>query len=175
MRDWKWNHKVKQHIMINGILDLNLYPSAQAPGESGHKDAAPLISCPAGNSSDHKRLCCLCCKSGPITAQIHSNRTGYVPGEMIGFNAEVDNLSNRNMTGSFLNLVEVVTYRATNKARTERRVVAEIRRGLIRQSEALSLVGIITEQRAIASTQECKWVFGGGLPDHIGIVKKIGV
>ena len=33
VRDWKWNHKVKQHIMVNGILDLNLYPSAQAPGE----------------------------------------------------------------------------------------------------------------------------------------------
>ena len=42
---------------------------------------------------------------------------------MIGFNAEVDNLSNRNMKGSFLNLVEVVTYRASNKSRTERRVV----------------------------------------------------
>ena len=34
VRDWKWNHKVKQHIMVNGILDLNLYPSAQAPGKS---------------------------------------------------------------------------------------------------------------------------------------------
>ena len=50
---------------------------------------------------------------------------------MVAFNAEVDNLSNRNMNGSFLNLVEVVTYRATSKSRTERRVVAEIRRGLI--------------------------------------------
>ena len=33
VRDWKWNHKVKQHIMLNGILDLNLHPSAQEPGE----------------------------------------------------------------------------------------------------------------------------------------------
>ena len=33
VRDWKWNHKVKHHIMVNGILDLNLYPSAQAPGQ----------------------------------------------------------------------------------------------------------------------------------------------
>ena len=33
VRDWKWDHKVKQHFMVNGILDLNLYPSAQAPGE----------------------------------------------------------------------------------------------------------------------------------------------
>ena len=32
MRDWKWNHKVKQHIMINGILDLNQYPSAKHEG-----------------------------------------------------------------------------------------------------------------------------------------------
>ena len=50
---------------------------------------------------------------------------------MIGFNAEVENLSNRNMKGSFLTLMEVVTYRATSKSRTEKRVVAEIRRGLI--------------------------------------------
>ena len=28
---------------------------------------------------------------------ISSNRAGYVPGEMIGFNAEVENLSNRIM------------------------------------------------------------------------------
>ena len=56
---------------------------------------------------------------------------------MIGFNAEVDNLSNRNMSGSFLNLVEVVTYRGYAGAgrgglKTGKRVVAEIRRGLIR-------------------------------------------
>lgn len=127
VRDWKWNHKVKQHIMVNGILDLNLFPSALTPG----------------NSTDHKKLCCLCCKSGPITAAIHSNRTGYVPGEMIGFNAEVDNLSNRDMSGSFLNLVEVVTYRATRKSRTERRVVAEIRRGLIRPGTSDYWEGVV--------------------------------
>ena len=127
VRDWKWNHKVKQHIMVNGILDLNLYPSAQAPG----------------HSTDHKKLCCLCCKSGPITATIHSNRTGYVPGEMIGFNAEVDNLSNRDMSSSFLNLVEVVTYRATTKSRTERRVVAEIRRGMIRPGTSDYWEGVV--------------------------------
>ena len=30
------------------------------------------------------------------------NRTGYVPGEMIGFNAEMDNQSDRQMNGSTL-------------------------------------------------------------------------
>ena len=32
VRDWKWNHKVKQHFMVNGILDLNAYPSAKHEG-----------------------------------------------------------------------------------------------------------------------------------------------
>ena len=50
---------------------------------------------------------------------------------MVAFNAEVDNLSNRNMNGSFLNLVEVVIYKASNKSRVESRVVSEIKRGQI--------------------------------------------
>ena len=33
--------------------------------------------------------------------------------------------------GSFLNLVEIVEYRATNKKKRERRVVSEVRRGQI--------------------------------------------
>jgi len=115
VRDWMWNHKVKQHITINGILDLNMYPSAKQ----------------AGHSRDYKTLCCLCCKSGPISAVITTNRTGYVPGELIGFGAEVDNQANREMTGSFLNLVEIVTYKTARKNKTEQRVVSEIRRGRI--------------------------------------------
>ena len=103
----------------------------------------------SGHSRKHKRLCCLCCKSGPITAVISSNRAGYVPGEMIGFNAEVENLSNRMMEvgfdnvktqtnhidifvqGSFLNLVEIVEYRAAGEIRTEKRVVTKVERGEI--------------------------------------------
>jgi len=115
VRDWRWNHKTKQHVTVNGILDLNLFPSALQ----------------AGSSHNHKTLCCLCCRSGPISALIATNRTGFVPGEMIGFSAEVDNQSTREMSGSFLNLVEVVTYRTPQKNKTEQRVVAEIRRGRI--------------------------------------------
>ena len=51
-------HTVEQPLMVNGILDLNMLPSAK------HE----------GNSRDHKRLCCFCCKSGPISAVIATNR-----------------------------------------------------------------------------------------------------
>ena len=33
VRDWKWDHKVKQHIMVNGICDLNLLPAAKMEGQ----------------------------------------------------------------------------------------------------------------------------------------------
>ena len=52
------DHKVEQPLMVKSILDLNMHPSAK------HE----------GNSRDHKRLCCFCCKSGPISAVIATNR-----------------------------------------------------------------------------------------------------
>jgi hypothetical protein len=46
-------------------------------------------------ATDSKNLCCLCCKSGPITGTIKVNRIGYVPGESVYFEASMQNLSNR--------------------------------------------------------------------------------
>lgn len=136
VRDWMWNHKVKQHITVNGILDLNMYPSAKQ----------------AGHIRDYKTLCCLCCKSGPISAVITTNRTGYVPGELIGFNAEVDNQANKEMTGSFLNLVEVVTFKTARKNKTEKRVVAEIRRGRIGPGSSDYWEGVLMRVPALPPT-----------------------
>jgi len=115
VRDWKWNHRVKQHFMVNGILDLNIFPSA--------KDE--------GNSRADKKLCCLCCTSGPISAEISTDRSGYVPGEVIGFRAEVENLSRRDMKRSILQLLEIVTYKAAWKSKSSTRIVTEIERGEI--------------------------------------------
>ena len=62
---------------------------------------------------------------------IYIYRTGYVPGEMIGFNAEVNNQSNRELKGSSLRLLEHVRYMTPKKNKNETRVVAEIKRGKI--------------------------------------------
>ena len=40
-------------------------------------------------------------------------RTGFVPGEIIGFQAEVDNKSNEDMEGSELKLLEHIRYTGT--------------------------------------------------------------
>ena len=82
----------------------------------------------AGHTVNHKSLGCLCWKSDPITANLHTNRTGYVSGEMIKFNVEVENLSNRDMDGTFLSLKEVVIYKTWSKNMTEEREVERLTR-----------------------------------------------
>ena len=54
-----------------------------------------------------KHLCCCCCKSGPITCRCWLPKQSYLPGETLSFSAEIENLSNQNMRGSSLKLVQV--------------------------------------------------------------------
>ena len=58
-----------------------------------------------GNNS--KFLCCLCCKTGPISALFRVDRSGYVPGDSIILNAEISNNSNRTMNSSKVRLIQV--------------------------------------------------------------------
>ena len=58
-------------------------------------------------ASDYKTLGLFCCQSNPITASFSLDRMGYVPGETIYFNAEVENLSRQVMHGSKFQLIEV--------------------------------------------------------------------
>jgi hypothetical protein len=58
-------------------------------------------------ASGYKTLGILCCKSNPITAKFWLDRCGYVPGESIIFNAEVENLSRKAMRGTKVQIIEV--------------------------------------------------------------------
>ena len=58
-------------------------------------------------ATDQKVLCCCCCASDPIIATVKLPRTGYVPGEVINFNAEIDNRSDRTMNCTKAKLVMV--------------------------------------------------------------------
>ena len=87
-------------------------------------------------------------------------RTGYVPGEMIGFNAEMDNKSSRTMNGSKLQLVEHICYMTPRKNKTETRVVAEINRGSIGPGESDMWEGVTMRVPALPPTQLGGKIFG---------------
>ena len=57
--------------------------------------------------TNSKKLFFSCCKSGPITNTLTLDRTGYVPGEYIVVNAEIDNKSNKTIASSKILLKQV--------------------------------------------------------------------
>ncbi|GFO36965.1 arrestin domain-containing protein 3 [Plakobranchus ocellatus] len=111
-RPMKFDHKIKKIFTILSTLDLNLNPSNMKRVQD----------------SKQKQLCCLWCKSDPISASFHIERQGFVPGEAIKLFAEICNGSNRKISKSFVELRMVTTYRATTSTTLSSRVIASISR-----------------------------------------------
>ncbi|ESO88266.1 hypothetical protein LOTGIDRAFT_165704 [Lottia gigantea] len=116
---WKFDHTTKTAFTVICLLDLNREPTASEPRQ-GH---------------DEKTLCCWCCKSGPISAVFRIDRGGYVPGEAITLNVEINNSSNRKVNGSSVNFKMVTKYHARCKTKTQSRSLAKIKHGEFKQGE----------------------------------------
>ncbi|ELU04845.1 hypothetical protein CAPTEDRAFT_173828 [Capitella teleta] len=114
-KPWKFDHNSKIAYTVLSMLDLNNQANALAP-QSG---------------TNSKTLCCLCCESGPITAQFHIDRCGYVPGEFIVLSGEVSNHTNRTMDDNRVELRMYMTFRATTKTRTVMRMISRVSKGKI--------------------------------------------
>ncbi|XP_062576489.1 arrestin domain-containing protein 3-like [Saccostrea cucullata] len=94
-RPRKSNLRSVRPFTVLTTLDLNLEPSVANGIE-------------IQNSKD---LCCLCCKSGPIVGTLKLNRTGYVPGESIYFEASAQNNTSR-VCSMYADLQMVTNYTA---------------------------------------------------------------
>ncbi|KAK3601187.1 hypothetical protein CHS0354_004388 [Potamilus streckersoni] len=114
-KPWKFDHTTKKVFTIIGVLDLNQEPTATMP-QQGH---------------EQKYLCCLCCRTGPISAHFQIDRRGYVPGDSIILNAEISNNSNRTMSASRVRLIMVARYHATTKSMRVTTEVARVQHGEI--------------------------------------------
>ena len=62
----------------------------------------------AQQEQDSKTVCCCCCESGPITAVLRIDRTGFVPGEVISCNAEINDGSGHGTASSKVKLKMVI-------------------------------------------------------------------
>nr|XP_039254095.1 arrestin domain-containing protein 17-like isoform X2 [Styela clava] len=96
----KFEQNTVRAFTILDSLDLNAIPDAMKP-------------C---GGQESKQLCYLCCKSGPIEMEFHTDRSGYVPGEYILLNGTITNsrleFSNTKVEGSSVQLIKRVTYHA---------------------------------------------------------------
>ncbi|XP_053405767.1 arrestin domain-containing protein 3-like isoform X2 [Mercenaria mercenaria] len=94
-RPWKFDPEYKMLFTVGSVLDLNTEPNALAPAQV----------------SDSKTVCCCCCESQPITATFRIDRSGYVPGESISCNAEIQEGTGRGVHSSKIKLVRKTTHR----------------------------------------------------------------
>ncbi|XP_026282834.2 arrestin domain-containing protein 3-like isoform X2 [Frankliniella occidentalis] len=107
-RPWKFDHGARAAFTVVAPLDLNMYPQARAPIER----------------EQSKHFCCLWCKSGPLTMSVRVPHGGYVPGQTILLQIQIDNASTTNVRNLRGTLNQVVRWNATSKTKvTEGRMV----------------------------------------------------
>lgn len=99
-RPWKFDHGAKAAFTVIAPLDLNMYPHVKEPTEL----------------EQSKSLCCLWCRSGPIVVRVRLPATGFVPGQAIVAQMQVDNASSTEVRGLVCALEKEVVWRASRVA-----------------------------------------------------------
>lgn len=64
----------------------------------------------SAEANNDMTLCCLCCKSGPISATLYLETIGFVPGEGIPIHVEIENRSGRKISAASVTLLMVNKY-----------------------------------------------------------------
>ncbi|PSN36737.1 hypothetical protein C0J52_23614 [Blattella germanica] len=100
---------------VNAILDLNKIPKCKQP-------------CTDWAQQD---VCLFCFKCGPVSAVLNIPRRGFVPGEHILINAEINNLHSKPISYVKATLVQVIKYHHKTGPRKMKRAVAEVLRGSV--------------------------------------------
>jgi len=98
-RPWKFDHEDVAFFSVICNYDLNL---------PEHKELAEAPQ----SVSDHKFMCCWCCKSGPVSGSGQIERTGFVPGETVTVRVMADNKSNLLIKPIRVLLLQTQTFKA---------------------------------------------------------------
>lgn len=110
VRPWKFDHKVKRPVIINEIIDTNLIQYAAGIGGEKNKE----IGCSCGTMG------------GPLDMTAFVDRSCYCPGESILINANVMNLTSKNMNYLQTKLVQTVTYHTKTKNKIDEKTIAKL-------------------------------------------------
>eukprot|EP00105_Crassostrea_gigas_P028657 XP_011450385.1 PREDICTED: arrestin domain-containing protein 17 [Crassostrea gigas] len=105
----KKDKDTKKPFTVIALLDLNTYPNS---------------ACATQNQKS-KNVCCLCCKSGPVTGKIRVDRIGHVPGDTVRFQSEIQNLTNR-VCKSYVKFYMSITFRTPKKCKAMAREITRV-------------------------------------------------
>ncbi|GFO50404.1 arrestin domain-containing protein 3 [Plakobranchus ocellatus] len=126
-KNWGSDHVSRVDLTVTNPLDLNLEKDAPLLYE---RDSSNLQV--SQTDSAEAILCCLCCRTGPITCVFSLDRAGYVPGEFIHVLGEIVNTSSRKIGSTSARLLMHSEYTAESKTKSHTECISEVKRGSIK-------------------------------------------
>lgn len=109
---WKVNFRSSVPITVKGIFNLILEPGAVNPQETRVSKGSNFFACRKGKISFILQL---------------PKRSGFVPGEIVDFTADVSNVSNQQITGMTGSLRQDCTFHARGRTKTESRYICQVK------------------------------------------------
>ena len=99
---------VSAELKKSKTLSLNAKASTLVPVHTLWDSNLAVFNQPA-SLEKNKTVCCLCCRSGPISVDLQVRRTSFGPGDSVPFRLSITNLSRRAVTCE-INLVQKTWY-----------------------------------------------------------------
>jgi hypothetical protein len=121
-RPWKGDSDVSKPFTVAGSLDLNTENDAKKPID-GYGEAMAGFSC---------------CKSGPITGHLALSKRGFVCGENLPFEVQLQNSSSKKLSAVRVTLSQQVTFRADKRVRKTVTLLKGMTRGDVSPGENIT-------------------------------------
>lgn len=116
-------------IIVLQTLDLNKEPNVKENVQLRKEKTLVCTSC---------CCCCCCCSghSGVISCSLRLDRTGYVPGEDINLDAEIQNLSVKEISTSYVTMQQMVQIQTKGSNRSSASDIFRISGGKIKPGDS---------------------------------------
>ena len=111
--------------IVTGMLKSDHTVELQVPVEQLVRITDPRLLQPV-RQEVQKRICCLCCASGPIVMTVAVPKTGFCIGEAFQLHASLENGSNRRLTMN-ARITQRVVYHAQGRQQYSANIILSIR------------------------------------------------
>lgn len=140
---WSFDRQTIKMFTVLNHLDLNNFKSLAE----------------THSLSDSRKLCCMCCSTGPINLSLQLNKSGFVSGESIMVNIVLENESNRDLAGPKIEFFSKLRFHAGAKVKTITRLISILnldKKVSARSTEKFNQIQIFVPQLCPTSMSMCK-------------------
>ncbi|ELU02816.1 hypothetical protein CAPTEDRAFT_212962 [Capitella teleta] len=128
VRPWKFDIEREREFEVTGYMDMNEEP-----------DLAVCSSVRPIGGLEEFRIGFMCFEAGRVTAELRVARRGYIPGEMIPFSAEIENLTSKTLHETRVALVQIVIFRIGKKSKRSVTTLSSMSKGAVQAGSTFKM------------------------------------